>query len=225
MKKSTLYLLTYFSVFTFFILLFGTIFLAAGSYDYWNGWLYLGVFCIPTFAITVYFLSNDPALIERRICPKETKLTQIIGQSVATILFFGGIIILPSLDYRFGWSSVPALLSVLGAVTVVGGFIIVFFVFNVNTFTSRAIEHIEGQQVISSGPYSIVRHPMYSGASLIILATPLVLDSLIGLAPATLLIFVIVLRIYDEEKMLKIELAGYKEYCKKVKSKLIPYVW
>lgn len=193
--------------------------------NFWNGWLYWLVFCIPTFVITAYFLQKDPALIERRIRPTETRPAQIVGQSMAAILFFGGIIILPSLDYRFEWSFVPPWVSMLGAVVVLGGFVIVFIVFKSNTFTSRAIEHMEGQRVISTGPYSIVRHPMYSGAALIIFATPVVLGSLLGLIPAVLLLFVIVLRIYDEEKMLKIELAGYKEYCEKIRFRLIPYVW
>lgn len=166
--------------------------------NFWNGWLYWLVFCIPTFVITAYFLQNDPALIERRIRPTETRPAQIVGQSMAAILFFGGIIILPSLDHRFEWSFVPPWVSMLGAAAVLGGFVIVFIVFKSNTFTSWAIEHMEGQRVISTGPYLIVRH---------------------------LLLFVIVLRIYDEEKMLKIELAGYKEYCEKIRFRLIPYVW
>lgn len=225
MKKSTLYLITYLSVAIFFVLLFFTVFLAAGGLNFWNGWLYWLVFCIPTFVITAYFLQKDPALIERRIRPTETRPAQIVGQSMAAILFFGGIIILPSLDYRFEWSFVPPWISMLGAVVVLGGFVIVFIVFKSNTFTSRAIEHMEGQRVISTGPYAIVRHPMYSGAALIIFSTPVVLGSLLGLIPAVLLLFVIVLRIYDEEKMLKIELAGYKEYCEKIRFRLIPYVW
>lgn len=225
MKKSTLYIITYLSVAIFFALLFLTIFLAASGLNFWNGWLYWLVFCIPTFVITAYFLQNDPALIERRIRPTETRPAQIVGQSMAAILFFGGIIILPSLDYRFEWSFVPPWVSMLGAVVVLGGFVIVFIVFKSNTFTSRVIEHMEGQRVISTGPYSIVRHPMYSGAALIIFGTPVVLGSLLGLIPAVLLLFVIVLRIYDEEKMLKIELAGYKEYCEKIRFRLIPYVW
>ena len=175
--------------------------------------------------ITAYFLQNDPALIERRIRPAETRPAQIVGQSMAAILFFGGIIILPSLDYRFEWSFVPPWISMLGAVVVFGGFVIVFIVFKSNTFASRSIEHMEGQQVIFTGLYSIVRHPMYSGAILIIFATPVVLGSVLGLIPAVLLFFIIVLRIHDEEKMLKTELIGYKEYCEKVRFRLIPYVW
>ena len=225
MKKLTLYIITYLSVAIFFALLFLAIFLPAGRLNFWNGWLYWLVFCIPTFMITAYFLQNDPALIERRIRPAETRPAQIVGQSMAAILFFGGIIILPSLDYRFEWSFVPPWISMLGAVVVFGGFVIVFIVFKSNTFASRSIEHMEGQQVIFTGLYSIVRHPMYSGAILIIFATPVVLGSVLGLVPAVLLFFIIVLRIHDEEKMLKTELIGYKEYCEKVRFRLIPYVW
>ena len=225
MKKLTLYIITYLSVAIFFALLFLAIFLPAGRLNFWNGWLYWLVFCIPTFMITAYFLQNDPALIERRIRPAETRPAQIVGQSMAAILFFGGIIILPSLDYRFEWSFVPPWISMLGAVVVFGGFVIVFIVFKSNTFASRSIELMEGQQVIFTGLYSIVRHPMYSGAILIIFATPVVLGSVLGLIPAVLLFFIIVLRIHDEEKMLKTELIGYKEYCEKVRFRLIPYVW
>ena len=225
MKKLTLYIITYLSVAIFFALLFLAIFLPAGRLNFWNGWLYRLLFCIPTFMITAYFLQNDPALIERRIRPAETRPAQIVGQSMAAILFFGGIIILPSLDYRFEWSFVPPWISMLGAVVVFGGFVIVFIVFKSNTFASRSIEHMEGQQVIFTGLYSIVRHPMYSGAILIIFATPVVLGSVLGLIPAVLLFFIIVLRIHDEEKMLKTELIGYKEYCEKVRFRLIPYVW
>lgn len=225
MKKLTLYTATYISTLSFFALLFGSIFFTAGNLKFQNGWLYWLVFCIPTFVITAYFLKKDPALIERRIRPTETRPTQIIGQSAAAILFLGGLIILPSLDYRFEWLSVPPWVSILGALVIFTGFSIVFTVFNVNTYTSRAIEHMEGQQVITTGPYSIVRHPMYSGAALIILATPLVLDSLFELIPAILLIVLILLRICNEEKMLKAELTGYQEYCQKTKFKLIPYLW
>ncbi len=224
MKKSTLYLATYLSLVVFFLFMFIAIFFPAGSLHFWNGWLYWLVFCFQTFVITAHFLRNDPALIERRIRPTENRPAQIVGQSVAAVLFFVGII-LPSSDYRFGWSSVPRWISVLGAVVVFAGFVIVFLVFHVNTFTSRAIEHMEGQRVISAGPYSVVRHPMYSGAVLIIVATPLVLGSLLGLIPAALLILIIVLRIYDEEKMLRMELSGYGEYCEKIKCRLIPYIW
>ena len=225
MKKSKLYALTYLSAFPFFAIVFGAIFFSAGSLCFWNGWLYWLAFCVPTLVITMYFLQKDPILIERRICPVETRAAQIAGQSIAAVLFLGGIVILPSLDYHFGWTYVYTGISVLSAAAVLIGFIVVFIVFKVNTFTSRAIEHMEGQQLITTGPYSVVRHPMYSGAALIILATPLVLGSLLGLIPAALLILVIVLRIYNEEKQLETELDGYIEYREKTRFRLIPYVW
>ncbi len=225
MKKSTLYRWTALSTASFFAVLFCIIFCAAGSLAFWNGWMYWLVFCVSTTLITIYFLQNDPALIERRICPVETRPVQRIGQSAAAILFLGGTVFLPSLAYRFGWSSLPPWISIFGAVAAAAGFAVVFLVFNVNSFASRAVEHMAGQQVISAGPYSVVRHPMYSGAVLVIFATPLALGSLFGLIPAALLVLVILLRIYDEEKMLKSELTGYQEYCEKIKFKLVPYVW
>lgn len=199
MKKTTLYAVTYSSVLIFFAFLFGLIFVPAGTLYFWKGWIYWVVFCVSTFVITAYFLKYDPALIERRIRPTETRPMQMIGQSVAAVLFMGGMIFLPSLDYRLGWSTVPIWISILANILVIIGFTIVFAVFKVNTFTSRAVEHMEGQTVITVGPYSVVRHPMYSGAALIIFATSLALDSLWGLVPALLLMIVIVLRILDEK--------------------------
>lgn len=225
MKKVMLYTVTYFSILIFFAVLFGLIFFAAGTFCFWKGWLYWIVFSLSTFVITAYFLKNDPALIERRIRPTETRPMQIVGQSIAAVLFLGGIIFLPSLDYHFGWSVVPLWVSILADILVVIGFAIVFTVFKVNTFTSRAVEYIEGQTVISVGPYSIVRHPMYSGATLIIFASPFALDSFWGLIPALLLMIVIVLRIIDEEKLLLKELDGYQNYCCKTKYRLIPFLW
>lgn len=164
MKKSKLYALTYLSAFAFFAIVFGAIFFSAGSLCFWNGWLYWLAFCVPTLVITMYFLQKDPALIERRICPVETRPAQIAGQSIAAVLFLGGIVILPSLDYRFGWTYVHSGISVLSAAAVLIGFIVVFIVFKVNTFTSRAIEHMEGQQFIfrCQTPYVQRRSPYRS---------------------------------------------------------------
>lgn len=123
------------------------------------------------------------------------------------------------------WTSVPFWIAVLADIIVISGFALVFKVFQVNTFSSRAIEVMDGQHVIRTGPYAIVRHPMYSGATMIIVATPVALDSLIGLIPAILLVIVIIFRILDEEKMLLDSLNDYADYCHHIKYHLIPYVW
>lgn len=224
MKKSTLYLVTYISVFVFFVLLIGLIFVPAGDFEFTLGWLYWSSFCIPTLFITVYFLKKNPALIERRVMPTETRPKQIIGQSVAALLF-GGIIVIPAVDHRMGWTAVPFTVAILSDIGVVAGFFVVFEVFRENAFASRAIETMEEQKVIKTGLYAIVRHPMYSGASLIIIATPLALNSLSGITISATLLAIIIFRLLDEEKMLSKELAGYEEYCKETKYRLIPHIW
>lgn len=183
------------------------------------------MFCISTLFITVYFLAKDPALIERRIQTSETRKAQKIIQSISGSLFFVGLLAIPGLDYRFSWSSVPDILVILADVFVLLGFVIVFLVFKVNSYTSATIAVSAGQKVISTGVYSIVRNPMYFGAVLILIFMPLALDSFWALLPALLICVFVVLRLLDEEKLLLKDLDGYKEYCEKTRYHLIPYVW
>ena len=224
MKKSKLFLLTYISVVFFFLVLLGLIFGIANDWRFVLGWLFWISFCTPTLVITTYFLKEDPALIERRVIPQETRPKQIIGQSIAGVLFIA-LIVIPVIDYRNKWSTLPFAVSLIADICVVAGFVIVFKVFKENTFVSRAIEVMDNQKVIKSGIYSKVRHPMYLGAGLVILATPFSLGSLLGILIALPLIIVIVFRIMDEEKMLMEELDGYCDYCNETKYRLIPYVW
>ncbi len=224
MKKRTLFFLTYTSVLVFFVILMGLIFIPAGDWSFALGWLFWLSFCAPTLLITAYFLRVNPALIERRILPRESRPKQIAGQSIAGILF-GALIAVPSAGYRLGWTAVPAGLSVLADICIVTGFAVVFAVFRENTFASRAIELMSEQKVIKTGLYSKVRHPMYSGAVLIILATPFALGSWAGLAVAPVLVGVVIFRILDEEKLLADGLKGYRQYCEETKYRLIPYIW
>lgn len=224
MSKRNLYLLTYSSVIIFFGLLLGLILIAAKDRAFALGWFFWFSFCIPTFLITAYFLKMDPLLIERRIIPQETRPKQIIGQSIAAILF-GALIIISAMDYRLGWTKISPAISFIADACIVAGFVIVFKVFKQNTYASRAVETMADQKVIKSGIYSKVRHPMYAGAALIIIATPLALGSAIGVIVSFLLIIVIIFRTIDEEKMLLEELNGYKEYCNETKYRLIPFIW
>lgn len=224
MRKRNLYLLTYGSVVIFFGMLLGAIFITAKDWAFVLGWLFWFSFCIPTFLITAYFLKADSTLIERQILPRETRPRQILGQSIAAVLF-GALIILSAMDHRFGWAKMPPAISFLADACIVAGFVIVFKVFKQNTYASRAVETMAGQQVIRSGIYSKVRHPMYAGAGLIITATPLALGSAVGVIVALLLLIAIVFRTIDEEKMLLEKLHGYKEYCEETKYRLIPFVW
>ncbi|MCC0643160.1 MULTISPECIES: methyltransferase family protein [unclassified Clostridioides] len=150
---------------------------------------------------------------------------QILGQSIAGFLFLFGLLGVPALDNRFAWSSIPLILTIISDVLILIGFIIVFFVFRYNSFTSKVITVMSNQKVITDGPYSVVRHPMYLGAILIILFTPLALNSWWGMIAAITLCIIIVFRILDEEKLLSAELDGYKEYCQKTKYRIIPYIW
>lgn len=224
MGRRKLYLLTYSSVVIFFGLLLGLIFVTAKDWAFVLGWLFWFSFCIPTFLITAYFLKANPILIERRIIPHETRPKQIIGQSMAAILF-GALIIISALDYRLGWMKISSVISFMADAVIIAGFVIVFNVFRQNTYASCAVETMTGQKVIKSGIYSKVRHPMYAGAGLIIIATPMALGSLTGGIISLLLIIVIVFRTIDEEKMLLEELNGYEQYCNETKYRLIPFIW
>lgn len=212
----------------FFIITLGLfIFMPAWSIRYWQGWAYWSVFTISIVFITAYFLKHDRKLIERRLQagPKaEKENTQKVIQRFAQF-FFMGVLIFPAVDHHFQWTPVPPIVSAVALLPVVIGFYIIFRVFRENSFTSAIIEIGEEQKVISTGPYSVVRHPMYSGALLLFLATPLVLDSWAGTGFSVLLIIALVARIYDEEKFLRKNLPGYVAYMEKVKYRLLPGVF
>ena len=179
------------------------------------------------FLITLYFLKKDPSLIKSRLKAgpaAEQQKSQKIIQALASIFF-----ILPfitaSIDHRLGWSNVPTWIVLLGDVLVSVGLYIVFLVFRENTFTSATIEVRDEQKVISTGPYGVIRHPMYSGAFIMLLGIPLALGSWWAFIFVFLLFAAIVWRLLDEEKFLSINLPGYTSYHQKVRYRLIPFVW
>jgi protein-S-isoprenylcysteine O-methyltransferase Ste14 len=203
------------------------LFVAAGTLDYWQGWLFLAAFGVPATLVTIYFLRNDPALIERRLdagAAAETRKSQKIIQALASV-FFVALLLIPALDRRFGWSAVPTPIVVIADLLVALGLLIVFFVFRENSYTSATITVSEGQKVISTGPYRVVRHPMYAGALLMLLCVPLALGSLVGLVAFVPMTAAIVWRLMDEERYLATELSGYEDYRRKVRHRLVPYVW
>jgi protein-S-isoprenylcysteine O-methyltransferase Ste14 len=175
-------------------------------------------------ATSVYLLRNDRALLERRLRTKEKAGKQKAIILLAVFLILPSYII-PGLDVRFGWSQVPAWLSVVALVLFVVGYAIFFLVIRENSYASRVVEVEEGQKVISSGPYGVVRHPMYIGVMLIYLCAPLALGSYWALIPGSLMLVVIVTRLLNEEEILAKELPGYMDYMEKVKYRLIPGVW
>jgi protein-S-isoprenylcysteine O-methyltransferase Ste14 len=178
-------------------------------------------------AITLYLVKNDPKLLERRLKagPRaEKEPTQRIIQLVATIAFIM-IVVFPPIDHHFGWSTVPAYVSIAGDLLVFLGLLIIFFVFKENTFTSAVIEVDAQQKVVATGPYALIRHPMYAGALVMLAGVPLALGSLWGLLTIVPITVVIIVRLLDEEKFLARNLPGYSDYSDKIGYRLLPYIW
>src|SRR5512135_578648 len=203
------------------------LFIPAGSLNYWQAWVYLADWAVCVILITMYLIKNDQELLAGRVQAgpvAETQKNQKIIQGLASLCFIG-LFIVPGLDYRFGWSNVPPLVSFIADGFVALGFFIVFLTFRENSYTRATIEVSAGQTVITSGPYRFVRHPMYAGASVLLIFTPLALGSWIAEIFAVLLILVVAVRLLDEELLLKQTLAGYSEYCQTVRYHLIPYLW
>ena len=214
--------------FTQLISVLGILLLApAWTLDYWQAWVYWFVFAASSALITAYLWKRDPKLLERRIDAgpgAETEKTQKLIQLLAFLAFIGAMI-LPSLDHRYSWSAVPLPVVLAGDVVVALGFLIVFLVFKENTFAAATIAVSSDQKVVSTGPYAIVRHPMYSGALVMLLGTPLALGSWWGLLMFIPMTLIIAWRARDEERFLDKKLSGYEEYCQRVRYRLAPLVW
>jgi protein-S-isoprenylcysteine O-methyltransferase Ste14 len=217
-----------FSGLAFMTLVIGVfLFVPAWTLDYWEAWVYLFVFSGSCAIVTLYFLKHDTELITRRVKAgptAEREKTQKVIQSLANVAFILGIL-LPGLDHRFQWSQVPFSLVLASDIFVLLGFIAVFFVFKENTYTSAIVEVDPDQKVISTGPYRLVRHPMYAGALVMFLFTPVALGSFWGVLGTIPLIVLIIFRLLDEEKFLAEHLSGYKEYCNTTRYRLIPRIW
>ena len=210
------------------IIIFGLVlFISAGTIRYWHAWVYLGVYAGASLLISLYLLKHDPALLKRRLSggpTAEKRIAQKIIMFFASIGFVG-LLVVPALDFRLGWSAVPLPVVIMGDLLVVVGFYLVFVVYKENTYTSATIEVAENQKVISTGPYAIVRHPMYASASIYLMGTPLALGSYWGFLALAFLMPFLIWRLLDEENFLARDLPGYVEYQKKVRYRLVPYVW
>jgi protein-S-isoprenylcysteine O-methyltransferase Ste14 len=209
------------------VILWLALFLPAWSLDYWQAWVYWSIFLLSALAITIYFLKKNPGFLESRlkagpIAEKEKEQKSI--QAIASI-FFILLLVVPALDHHFRWSIVPTYLAIAGDVFVALGFWIVFLVFNENNYASGIIETSKDQKIISTGPYSVVRHPMYTGALLMLLFTPIALGSFFGVLFFLPMLFVIIWRLRGEEAFLLKNLPGYDKYCKKIRYRLVPFVW
>jgi protein-S-isoprenylcysteine O-methyltransferase Ste14 len=199
-------------------------FLCAGTLDYWQAWIYLGLIALMMAASFIWLVRNDPERLERRMRTSERETTQkwLIGTS---ILFITLIFLLPGLDKRFAWSQVPVWLCLLGLALVIAGYGLYARVIRENRYASRVIEVVAGQKVITSGPYALVRHPMYLGMSILFLGTALGLGSYWTLLPTLAAIPTLAIRAVQEEKTLLRKLPGYKEYTGQVRWRLFPGVW
>ena len=203
------------------------LFVPAGTVGFIEGWIFLAVFSGSSLAITLYLMKRDPALLERRTQAgpvAEKELSQKIIQGLASIAFLSTLVV-PALDHRFRWSHVPMAAVIGGDVLVALGFLTVFLVFRANTFTSAVIEVAAEQRVIETGPYAIVRHPMYSGALVMFIGVPLALGSFVGLLTFVPFAATIVWRLLDEERFLSSHLTGYAAYRDKTRYRLVPRVW
>ena len=196
----------------------------AGTFNYWQAWLWMAVLFLPLMGMFIYLIQRDPALLERRVRTGETRPEQkrIIAVSA---LFLILIFLLPGFDKRFGWSSVPVWLVLLADAIGLAGFLLNFLVIRVNTYASRVVEIQEGQRVITSGPFALVRHPMYLSIILILLATPIALGSYWGVIPTIAYIPLLAARAKNEEELLVNDLPGYREYMQKTRYRLFPGIW
>jgi protein-S-isoprenylcysteine O-methyltransferase Ste14 len=212
----------------FLIIIMATsLFLPAWDLCYREAWIFLAVFFFPVLAITLYLVKRDPKLLERRVKagPGAEKVkSQKIIQFLASIAFIM-IFTVSAIDHRFKWSMVPVYLVVVGDTLVALGFLIIFFVFKENSFASATIEVGLEQTIVSTGLYAIVRHPMYFGAFVMLIGTPIALGSWWGLLAVIPIIVIIVWRLLDEELFLEKNLPGYLAYRNKVKNRLLPFIW
>ncbi len=203
------------------------IFLPAWSIAYWQGWLYWLLFGAACFALTLYFLRHDPSLVERRMKAgpgAEKEPRQKLIMTVASVSMVS-LYLVSALDYGFGWSYVPAIVSLIANAFVLLGFAGIFWTFRENAYAAATVRVERDQPVISTGAYALVRHPMYAAALPLFVATPPALGSWYGLIPAAVVAATIVWRLLDEERHLARDLPGYTDYRAKVRSRLVPGVW
>lgn len=200
------------------------LFFPAGTLKYYNGWLFMAGLMIPMLFVMIYFYFTDPELLEKRINTKEKEDVQkaYIKLSIA---FYVGVYIIPGLDFRYSWSDVPLWLVLVSLALMISGYVMFIFVLLQNRYASRVVEIQNEQKLIDTGLYSIVRHPMYLAASIIYIPSALVLGSYVALIPMLLLPLLLAFRIKNEEKVLLKGLPGYDEYMKKVRYRMVPFIW
>lgn len=200
------------------------LFPTAGTFHYWNAWLLTGILFIPMFFAGIVMLFKNPALLEKRLSAKEKQAEQNLVIKLSSAMFVLGFVI-AGFNFRFEWIMLPPHVSLAAAFVFVLSYLLYAEVLRENIYLSRTVEVQQGQKVIDTGLYGIVRHPMYSATVILFLSMPLVLGSIISFAVFLAYPFIIAKRIKNEETVLEAELEGYADYKKKVKYKIIPFVW
>ncbi len=200
------------------------LFLPAGSLDFTGGWLFMGLLFIPVLFLGVVLFIKSPELLRKRLDSKEKESTQKGVLAFSALVFLGGFI-LAGLDYRLGWTAVPKAVTIIASILFLLSYLLYAEVMRENAYLSRKIEVQENQKVVDTGLYGIVRHPMYMATTLLFLMVPLILGSLVSFLVFLAFPFILALRIKNEEKVLCVGLEGYTEYTKKVKYRLIPFIW
>ena len=203
------------------------LFVPAGTIRYSQAWVYLAIFIGASALTTFYLMRKDRALLARRMrggpMAEQRAVQRVI--MLFTSVGFIALLVVPALDHRFAWSEVPLVGVVAGDALVLIGFGLIFLVYRENTFTSATIAVAEDQRVVSTGPYAIVRHPMYASGALYLVGTPLALGSYWGLVPIAAMLPFLIWRLYDEERLLVASLPGYADYQARVPHRLVPFVW
>ncbi len=203
------------------------LFVPAGTVRYWQAWIFLAVYFACSLAITLDLMKRDPALLARRMSGgpfAEKQLSQRIIMSIASLGFIA-LLVLPAIDHRLGWSGMPAAVALIGDGLVLAGWAGIFFVFRENSFSSATVELAADQRVISTGPYTRVRHPMYAAALVMLLGIPLSLGSWWGVLVVVAIIPALIWRLLDEESFLSRNLPGYAAYMQEVRYRLLPSIW
>ena len=200
------------------------LFWSAGTFNYWNAWLFIALLFIPMFILGVILFIKDKELLRKRLKSKEKETEQKEVILISLLLFIGGFII-AGFDFKYGWSYLPKEVTIVSSIILLVSYILYAEVMRENTYLSRTVEVQENQKVIDTGLYGIVRHPMYFATTLLFLSFPLVLGSLISFIIFLIFPFTLAKRIKNEEKVLEEGLKGYKEYKQKVKYKMIPFIW
>ena len=203
------------------------IFGAAGGLWFWQGWTFLAVYFAASALVTQDLIANEPALLERRLKGGPRHETEPAQRLIMALMIPGfiALVVVPGLDHRFGWSQAPAIVGLAGDALVAAGFYVCYRVFKANPFASATIGVVEGQTLVSTGPYAIVRHPMYAGALVYLLGAPLALGSYWGVAALALMLPILIWRLVDEERVLEQRLPGYSDYKRKVRYRLLPGVY